>query len=36
MLMMPSGEVQEGQTIRIEMTAGDGRTFDFDVPVEGR
>jgi len=36
MLMMPSGEVREGQTIRIEMSAGDGRTFGFDVPVEGR
>jgi copper(I)-binding protein len=36
MLMMPTGEIQPGQTITITMTADDGRIFGFDVPVERR
>jgi len=36
MLMIPSGEITPGQTITIGMTAEDGRSFRFDVPVERR
>lgn len=36
MLMMPSGEIQPGGVVTIEMTAADGLSFRFDVPVERR
>jgi len=36
MLMIPSGDVTPGQTITIAMTAEDGRSFSFEVPVERR
>ena len=36
MLMMPAGEIQPGHTVTVEMTAADGRSFHFAVPVERR
>ena len=36
MLMMPFGKIQPGQTVKIEMTAADGRNFSFDLAVERR
>ncbi len=36
MLMSPSGEIAAGQMVRIEMTAADGRAFEFDLPVVRR
>jgi hypothetical protein len=36
MLMMPSAEIQPGDVVSIEMTAADGLSFRFDVPVERR
>lgn len=36
MLMMPKASISPGRTIPVEMTAADGRTFTFDVPVEKR
>ena len=36
MLMKPNSEVEAGQTVTIVMTTDDGRSFPFDVPVEGR
>jgi copper(I)-binding protein len=36
MLMMPAGEIQPGHTVTVEMTAADGRSFRFAVPVERR
>ena len=36
MLMMPSGEIQPGQTITLEMAAADGRKFKFEMKVERR
>jgi copper(I)-binding protein len=36
MLMMPTGEIQPGQSVEVEMTTSDGRSFSFEMPVEGR
>jgi copper(I)-binding protein len=36
MLMMPTEPLPAGQAVTVEMTASDGRSFDFDVPVERR
>ena len=36
MLMMPSGEIQPGQTIALEMATADGRKFKFEMRVERR
>jgi len=36
MLMMPTGEIQPGQTVSLEFAAADGRKFSFEVPVERR
>ena len=36
MLMQPAGLLAVGQTVTVEMTSSDGRSFDFDVPVERR
>jgi hypothetical protein len=36
MLMMPSGEIQPGQAITLEMTTADGRSFSFEAHVERR
>jgi copper(I)-binding protein len=36
MFMMPSADIQPGQVIVVEMTAADGRSFSFDMPVERR
>jgi len=36
MLMMPTGEIQPGQGVVVEMTLADGRKFTFDLPVERR
>lgn len=36
MLMMPVAEIEAGQTVEIVMSADDGRSFSFDVPVERR
>jgi hypothetical protein len=36
MLMMPSGEIQPGSVVAIEMTAADGSSYRFDVPIERR
>jgi copper(I)-binding protein len=36
MLMMPVGPLSTGQTVTVEMTASDGRSFAFDVTVERR
>ena len=36
MLMMPVGEIREGQSVTVEFHSPDGRSFRFDVPVERR
>jgi len=36
MLMMPSGEIQPGHTVVLEMATADGRSFSFELPVERR
>ena len=36
MLMMPKASISPGETIALEMTATDGRTFTFNAPVEKR
>jgi len=36
MFMMPSEDIQPGQVIVVEMTAVDGRSFSFEMPVERR
>ena len=36
MMMVPKASISPGRTIPLEMTAADGRTFTFDVPVEKR
>jgi copper(I)-binding protein len=36
MLMKPLTAVREGQPVRVELTAADGRVFRFEVPVERR
>lgn len=36
MLMMPMASISPGRNISVEMTAADGRTFTFEVPVEKR
>jgi copper(I)-binding protein len=36
MFMMPSGDIQPGQVIVVEMMAADGHSFSFDMPVERR
>ena len=36
MMMVPKASISPGRTIALEMTAADGRTFTFDVPVEKR
>jgi copper(I)-binding protein len=36
MLMLPKASISPGRTIPLEITAADGRTFTFDVPVENR
>ena len=36
MFMMPSGDIQPGQVIVVEMIAADGHSFSFDMPVERR
>ncbi len=36
MLMMPTGDLQPGQVVRLEMGSADGRRFGFDMQVERR
>jgi len=36
MLMMPIGDIQPGQVVTINMTASDGRSFSFELPVVRR
>jgi copper(I)-binding protein len=36
MLMMPTGDIQPGQIVRLEMESADGRRFSFDMRVERR
>lgn len=36
MLMAPRAPLSEGQAVVIEMTAGDGRAFRFELPTERR
>lgn len=36
MLMMPTGELEPGQAVRLEMGSTDGQRFFFDLPVERR
>jgi copper(I)-binding protein len=36
MFMMPSGDIQPGQVIVVEMTTAEGRSFSFDMQVERR
>jgi len=36
MLMMPSEEIQPGDSVVVEMAATDGRVFSFTIPVERR
>ena len=36
MLMMPVSPIEPGSAIQVGMTAADGRTFTFEVPVEKR
>ncbi len=36
MFMVPSREIKEGVVIMVEMTAADGRSFRFEMPVERR
>lgn len=36
MLMMPLTSLRPGAVVSLEMTAADGRTFSFEVPVEKR
>ena len=36
MLMMPTGDIQPGQVVRLEMDSADGRRFSFDMRVERR
>ncbi len=36
MLMMPVGDIQPGQVVTVTITASDGRSFSFDLPVERR
>ena len=36
MLMMPIGPLATGQMITVEMTTGDGASFEFQMPVERR
>ena len=36
MLMMPSEEVQPGMIVTVTISASDGRSFRFNVPVERR
>ena len=36
MLMMPSGEIQPGHTVVIEMVIADGRSFNFEMRVVRR
>ncbi len=36
MLMAPRASISPGRNIPVEMTAADGRTFTFEVPVEKR
>lgn len=36
MLMMPTGPLQVGDGVELDMTAADGRRFRFEVPVEQR
>ena len=36
MFMMPSGDIQPGQIIMVEMSTADDRSFSFEMPVERR
>jgi copper(I)-binding protein len=36
MLMMPAAPLATGQTVVVDMLAGDGRVFRFELPVERR
>jgi len=36
MLMMPTGDIQPGQIVRLQMGSADGRRFSFDMRVERR
>jgi copper(I)-binding protein len=36
MLMMPTGQLAAGQTVTVEMTASDGRSFYFELKAERR
>lgn len=36
MLMMPTGPVETGAEVTVQMTAVDGRSFNFDLAVERR
>jgi copper(I)-binding protein len=36
MLMMPTGDIQPGQVVRLEIDSADGRRFGFDMQVERR
>jgi copper(I)-binding protein len=36
MFMMPTGHIQPGQVIVVEMITVDGRSFSFEMPVERR
>ena len=36
MLMQPAGSAAAGRTVTVEIISSDGRSFDFEVPVERR
>ena len=36
MLMMPAGPISPEQSITVQMTAGEGRVYRFELPVERR